>query len=546
MAAPERMAEASAARTPDRFDAIVVGAGFAGMYGLHRLREMGLSVRVYERGGDVGGTWYWNRYPGARCDIESQEYSYSFSSDLQQDWNWSERYGTQPELLAYANHVADRFDLRRDIRFETRVAAAEYDDASRLWTVTTDTGETATAPIFILATGNLSTPQLPDIPGVGDFAGRRFHTGDWPREPVDFTGRRVGVIGTGSTAIQAIPAIAEEAKHLYVFQRTANFSVPAHHGPMTDDFRAAAKAAYDETRRLARTTPFGIARFPAPTRSTFDVSDEERQEIYEKAWAMGGQALLFSFNDLLISEAANETAAEFVRNKIRATVNDPEVAELLCPDDHPIGTKRLCLDSHYFETFNRKNVTLVDVRTTPITEITASAVVVGDRPYEIDDLVLATGFDAMTGAARDIDIRNGNGLGLRDAWADGPRTYLGLMVAGFPSLFMITGPQSPSVKSQMILSIEQHVDLIASIVGRMRDAGAKAVAATADAQKNWVDHANELAETTLYTKANSWYMGANTPGKPRMFMPYAGGVGRYKETCDRIVAEGFTGFVFEG
>jgi len=529
----------------ERYDAIVVGAGFAGMYALHRLRGMGLSVRVFERGGDVGGTWYWNRYPGARCDIESLEYSYSFSSDLQQEWDWSERYGTQPELLRYANHVADRFDLRRNIQFNTRVESACYDDATGLWTIHTDTGAAAAAGIFVLAVGNLSTPQLPDIPGITDFAGRRFHTAEWPEEPVDFAGRRVGVIGTGSTAIQAIPVIAWEAGHLYVFQRTPNFSVPAHHGPLSPEVRDAHKARYDEFRRLAPTTPFGIARFPPPTRGAFEVSDEERERIYEEAWGRGGQALLFSFNDLITNEAANETAAEFVRNKIRSIVKDPEVAERLCPYDHPIGSKRLCLDSGYYETYNRDNVTLVDIRSQPIDRIAPEGVVVGGRTYEIDDLVLATGFDAMTGAATAIDIRNGDGQSLRDVWAGGPKTYLGLMIAGFPNLFTITGPQSPGVKSQMILSIEQHVDMIAGIVGRMREAGARAVAASEEAQEDWVEHANTLANATLYVKANSWYMGANTPGKHRVFMPYAGGVHRYKETCDRVFAEDYAGFVFQ-
>ncbi len=528
----------------EAYDAIVVGAGFAGMYMLLRLREMGLSVRVYERGDGVGGTWYWNRYPGARCDLESMEYSYSFDDTLQQEWSWSEKYGTQPELLKYANHVADRFDLRRDIAFETRVAHAQHDRATNLWTIRTDTGVTATATHFVLAVGNLSTPQPPAIPGVEGFAGRTFHTGKWPHEGVDFTGRRVGIIGTGSSAVQAIPKIAEQAGHLTVFQRTANFSIPAHHGPLAAEDQKAHKSKYNEIREAAYLTPFGIAKYGSPTISAFDVTDDVRQKTYEEAWKIGGQALLFSYTDLLTDAAANETAAEFVREKIRATVTDPETAELLCPKDHPIGTKRLCLDSFYYETYNRENVTLVGVKETPISRIEPNAVVVGADRYEIDDLVLATGFDAMTGAAKDIDIRNEDGTVLSQEWAAGPRTYLGLMVAGYPNMYLITGPQSPGVKSQMILSIEHHVDLIAELVETLQQRGGRTVEASADAQEEWVGHVNDVAHSTLYPKAASWYMGANIPGKPRVFMPYVGGVKKYRETCDEVREAGWRGFSF--
>ena len=439
---------AAPAVSQTHFDAIVVGAGFAGMYMLHKLRGMGLSVRVYERGDGVGGTWYWNRYPGARCDLESMEYSYSFDKDLQQEWDWQEKYGTQPELLKYANHVADRFDLRRDIVFETRVTHAHFDVRAVRWAVTTDGGDQVTATHLVMATGNLSTPQLPKIDGVADFAGRRFHTGDWPHGGVDFTGRRVGIIGTGSSAVQAIPKIAEQADQLMVFQRTANFSIPARHGPLDPSQREAHKARYDEIRSAAYETPFGIAKYGSPTQSAFDVSDAERQKIYEDAWALGGQALLFTFTDLLTDGAANETAAEFVRERIRETVKNPAVAELLCPKDHPIGTKRLCLDSFYYETYNRNNVNLVDVKTTAISHIEPHAVVVGDNVYEIDDLVLATGFDAMTGAARDIDIIGADGARLAERWAAGPQTYLGLMVADFPNMYLITGPKAQASKAR--------------------------------------------------------------------------------------------------
>ena len=526
------------------FDAIVVGAGFGGMYMLHRLRSMGLTVRVYERGDGVGGTWYWNRYPGARCDLESMEYSYSFDDRLQQEWNWSEKYGTQPELLRYANHVADRFDLRRDIVFGTKVVSAHRDPTTNLWTLTTDTGGVAIARQLILATGNLSTPQLPKIAGVAEFSGRTFHTGRWPQEGANFSGRQVGIIGTGSSAVQTIPHVAEQALNLTVFQRTANFSIPAHHGPLDATMREAHKKKYNEIREAAYQTPFGIAKYGSPTLSAFDVSDEDRQKTYEDAWKTGGQALLFCYTDLLTNKKSNETAAEFVRQRIRDTVKNPHVAELLCPKDHPIGTKRLCLDSFYFETYNRDNVRLVDVKETPITRIEPNAVVVGDNVFEIDDLILATGFDAMTGAAKDIDIQNGNGESLTDHWAQGPQTYLGLMVAGFPNMYIITGPQSPGVKSQMILSIEHHVDLIACLIQKLHDENFNSVVPETLAQDNWVSHNTEVANSTLYPAAASWYMGANIPGKPRIFMPYVGGVKQYRATCQEIIENGWRGFEF--
>jgi cyclohexanone monooxygenase len=527
------------------FDAIVVGAGFGGMYMLHRLRSMGLAVRVYERGGGVGGTWYWNRYPGARCDLESMEYSYSFDESLQQEWNWSEKYGTQPELLRYANHVADRFNLRRDIVFGTNVVSAHRDNVKNLWTLATDTGCIVMARQLILATGNLSTPQLPKIEGVAKFSGRTFHTGQWPQEGINFNGQRVGIIGTGSSAVQAIPHVAEQALDLTVFQRTANFSIPAHHGPLSAATREVHKLNYNEIREAAYKTPFGIAKYGSPTQAAFDVSDEERQKTYEDAWKTGGQALLFCYTDLLTNRKSNETAAEFVRQRIRETVKDPHVAELLCPKDHPIGTKRLCLDSFYFETYNRDNVHLIDVKETPITRVEPNAVVVGDNVFEIDDLILATGFDAMTGAAKDIDIQNNAGESLADQWKQGPQTYLGLMVAGFPNMFIITGPQSPGVKSQMILSIEHHVDLIASLIQKLSDENFSSVVPEALAQDNWVSHNNEVANLTLYPTAASWYMGANIPGKPRIFMPYVGGVKQYRATCQEIIENGWRGFEFE-
>jgi len=528
---------------PGGLDVIVVGAGVAGMYSIYRLRKMGLKVRAYEAGDGVGGTWYWNRYPGCRCDVESMEYSFSFDNDLQQEWKWPERYGTQPEILRYMNHVADRFDLRRDIVFNTRVKTAHFDSKTNLWTVGTDKGDSVTAPYLIMASGNLSTPRKPSITGIDDFKGKWYHTGLWPHEGVDFTGLRVGVIGTGSSGVQSIPHIAAQAKHLYVFQRTANFSLPAQNAPLDPVKEAKHKAEYPERRIAAYDTPFGIAGYPPPDKSALDVPDSERREKYAAKWQEGGSiSFLYSYTDLLVNKEANDTASNFVRYKIRATVKDPKTAELLCPNDHPIGTKRLILDSHYYETFNRPNVSLVDIRSKPIQAITPDGIRTADAEYKLDAIVFATGFDAMTGAMKEIDIRTDNGVTIQDKWADGPRSYLGLMVAGLPNLFMITGPQSPGVKSQMILACEHHVNWIADSLEHMRSKGLSRIEAQTSAEDAWVDHNNEVANGTLYPLANSWYVGANIPGKPRVFMPYVGGVTAYRKKCDEVVANGYEGF----
>jgi cyclohexanone monooxygenase len=530
---------------PANFDAIVVGAGVGGLYAIHRLRKLGLKVRAFEAAADVGGTWFWNRYPGCRCDVESLEYSYSFSDELQQEWHWPERYGTQPEILRYVNHVADRFDLRRDIEFNTRVKQAAFDGKTNTWTIKTDTGKTATARYCIMATGNLSTPRKPGIAGLDSFAGKWYHTGLWPHEGVDFTGLRVGVIGTGSSGVQSIPIIAKQAKHLYVFQRTANFSLPARNVPMPPDKERSHKAEYPARRRAAYDTPFGIAGHPPPVTSALDATEEERLDAYEAKWAEGGSiSFLYSYTDLLLSKEANDTASEFVRQKIRAMVNDPETAELLCPNNHPIGTKRLILDTDYYETYNRDNVTLVDIRKKPIQAITPTGVRTDDGEYALDAIVFATGFDAMTGAMKEIDIHTDAGLSIQAKWEDGPRTYLGLMIAGFPNLFMITGPQSPGVKTQMILSCEQHVDWIAGCIQYLRDRGLTRIEAEKQAEDAWVQHNNEVADRTLYPLANSWYVGANIPGKPRVFMPYVGGLPAYKKKCDEVAANGYEGFRF--
>ena len=526
-----------------KFDAIVVGAGVGGMYVLHKLREMGLRVRVFEAGHDVGGTWYWNRYPGCRCDVDSMEYSYSFDDKLQQEWKWPERYGTQGEILKYVGHVADRFGLRRDIQFNTRVKTAEYNTASGQWTLTTDKGDTATAPFCIMATGNLSTPRVPNFKGVERFKGKWYHTGLWPHEGVDFTGLRVAVIGTGSSGVQSIPIIAAQAKHLHVFQRTANFSLPAVNGPLDPQEETQHKSEYRERRRAAYDTPFGIAGYPPPTKSALDVPKEERDRIYEAKWQRGGSiSFLYSFTDLLLNKEANDTAAEFVRNKIRSIVKNPETAEFLCPNDHPIGTKRLVLDTNYYETYNCDNVTLVNARKAPIQEITPSGLRTKESEYEFDAIVFATGFDAMTGALAEIDVHTTAGASLKDKWHGGPRTYLGLMVAEFPNLFLITGPGSPGVKSQMILAVEQHTDWIVDCLKYMQSRSLHRIEADTDAETKWVEHVNEVAHSTLYPLANSWYMGANIPGKPRVFMPYVAGVHNYKKRCDAVSANGYEGF----
>ena len=527
--------------TERSLDAVVVGAGFAGLYMLHRLRGLGLSARVFEAGDGVGGTWYWNRYPGARCDVESMDYSYSFSDELQQDWTWSERYSAQPEILAYVNHVADRFDLRRDIQLSTRVTSAVFDDTGGRWTVETDRGDHVSARFCIMATGCLSDAQVPDIPGRETFAGPWYHTGRWPHGGVDFTGQRVAVIGTGSSAIQSIPIIARQAKHLFVFQRTPNYSMPAHNAPLDRHYERRVKATYADFRRQARESRVGFV-VERSGDSALAVSADEREREYEKRWQRGGLGFSAAYSDILLSKEANDSAAEFFRKKIRAIVKDPTVAAALTPTDYPLGTKRLCVDTDYYATFNRDNVTLVDLRKTPLESITPRGVRTRDAEYEVDRLVFATGFDAMTGALLKIDIRGRAGLTLREKWAAGPRTYLGLTVAGFPNLFTITGPGSPSVLSNMIVSIEQHVDWIADCLVHLRARGQARIEATVEAEDAWVAHVNEVGHMTLYPLAKSWYMGANVPGKPRIFMPYIGGVGVYRQKCDEVAAAGYAGF----
>lgn len=540
------------------FDALVIGAGFAGMYMLHRLRRLGLATRVIEAGSGVGGTWYWNRYPGARCDVESVQYSYQFDSELEQEWEWTEHYATQPEILRYADHVADRLDLRRDMDFNTRVTAAHFDDARGTWTVETETGRRYTAPICIMATGCLSAPNTPKFDGIDSFRGATYHTGLWPHESVDFTGLRVGIIGTGSSAIQSIPLIAEQAKQLTVFQRTPHYSVPARnrllkHAAKDEEIGEAVPCGYDPdvtVEQIKAHYPAFRARakelapclnYDFRTGSALEATSEARWQEYEARWQRGGVPFLGAFGDLLTNEQANDTAAEFVREKIRRIVDDPEVAEKLCPTG-VIGCKRLVVDTDYFATYNRENVSLVDVSNAPIERLTPKGIQTAEREYPFDAIVFATGFDAMTGALKRIDIRGSKGVSLTERWAEGPKTYLGLMVAGFPNMFTITGPGSPSVLSNMIPSIEQHVDWIAACIEDMRAEGHTRIEATDAAQDDWVAHNRDVAGQSLRSTCSSWYVGANVPGKPRVFMPYIGGYPAYVQKCEEVVANGYEGF----
>ena len=528
----------------ENVDAVIVGAGFSGLYLLHRLRKAGFSTRVFERGGGVGGTWYWNRYPGARCDVESLQYSYSFDEQLQQEWHWPEKFSAQPDILAYANHVADRFDLKKDIEFNTEVKVGCFDEKSSSWKITTSKGEKVTARFFIMATGCISTTQVPSIKGLNNYKGNTYHTGNWPHEEVNFAGQNIAVIGTGSSGIQSIPVLAEQANNLTVFQRTPNYSIPSQNEPMTNKYEQSWKDVYTARRKEMRYSAHGslkdLNNVPA-----LSVDEEQRQQLYSERWAIGGTGFLGSFNDLLTNADANYTAAEFVRQQIKKIVEDQETAEILCPTTYPIGTKRICIDTGYFETYNRKNVKLIDISKRPIQRLVSNGIVANEQLYVFDSIIFATGFDAMTGSLFNVDIKGRKGIALRDKWNAGPKTYLGLMSASFPNLFMITGPGSPSVKSNMIMSIEQHVDLVTDTLLRMRNEGLSVVEPELAAENSWVEHVQEVANKTLFPRAKSWYMGANIPGKPRLFMPYIGGVGVYREICEEIVADNYRGFKFE-
>jgi cation diffusion facilitator CzcD-associated flavoprotein CzcO len=522
-------------------DLLIVGAGFGGLYALHRAQQGGLAARVFEAGDDVGGTWYWNRYPGARCDVESVEYSYGFSEELQQEWVWSERYAGQPELLRYAQHVAERFNLRDAITFGTRVVSATYDDESKRWRVSASNGEELSARFVVLATGCLSATNVPAIAGIDTFAGRVLHTGRWPREEVDFAGQRVGVVGTGSSGIQAIPIIARSASQLVVFQRTASYSVPARNRPLDEPELAAIKADYAGFRSRNRAMPGGFgADLGWNTASALDYTDEARDAQFEERWQRGGFAFIGSFGDTSFNKAANDLAADFIRRKIKSIVTDPEVAETLCPAQ-PVGCKRMALDTGYFETFNRDNVRLIDVARHPIEYVDPSGLVVDGEHIDVDMLVLATGYDAMTGSYTGIRIEGRGGRTLKEAWAGGPITYLGLGVPEFPNLFIVAGPGSPSVLTNMVLAAEQHVDWIIECIDYMRTHQLETIEASEDAAHQWVDHVNGIAAQTLYPTCNSWYLGANIPGKARVFMPLLG-FPDYEVRCNEVAATGYSGF----
>jgi cation diffusion facilitator CzcD-associated flavoprotein CzcO len=528
------------------FDAVVIGAGFSGMHMLKSLRDqLGLKVRVYEAGGTVGGTWYWNRYPGARCDSESYIYCFTWDKQLLQEWQWSERYPEQPEILRYLEHVAQCHDLKRDMQFNTRVTSAAFDESTNLWRVWTDKGEDVTARYLVTAVGTLSTTNLPRFNGLETFKGKWYHTSRFPHAGVDFTAKRVAVVGTGATAVQAIPEISQQAKHLTVFQRTANFCVPARNGKVDPERVKARKADYDGVVERLRGSFAGFEHFPIE-KSALEATPEEREQVYDRLWDNGGFGfLLEGYNDVLINQEANELSADYIRRKIRKTVIDPVVAEKLIPRSHAYGTKRQPLDTNYYETFNKPNVVLVDAKTDgSIEDITENGIRAGGKEYEFDIIVFATGFDAMTGPLKSLNLKGRGGRSLDQEWADGPHTYLGVTVAGFPNLFTITGPQSPSVLSNMPVSIAQHVEWITDCIRDMRESGKATIEATIEAQEQWGEHVNEVANTTLFPTANSWYMGANIAGKPRAFLPYLDpeGVGGYRKKCDEVAASGYSGF----
>lgn len=527
--------------SPAPLDVIVVGAGFAGLYMLQRLRQLGLSARVIEAAPDVGGTWYWNRYPGARCDVASVEYCYSFSPEIDEAWNWSERFATQPEILRYIRFAADRLDLRRDITFGTRVLSATYEEAGHAWTVTTDRGEAITARYCVMATGNLSVPVLPDIAGIGDFGGTILHTAAWPEAGADLTGKRVGVIGTGSSGCQLIPEIAPLAGELVVFQRTANHCLPAGNQPMEERYYRRIKGKYADIRKKWRASPLGTS-MPAGSRSALDVTDAERTATYQHHWEIGGASLVTAFDDIFVDAEANRTAADFVADKIRTIVADPDVAEQLVPADHPIGSKRVALVSSFYETFNRDNVRLVSAGRAPIERIAPDGVVAGGENIPLDVLVFATGFDAITGALLAIDIRGRDGVALRELWRDGPVAYLGVAIAGLPNLFIVTGPGSPSVLSNVVSSIEQHVEWIGDCLAWLGAHDVTEIDADADMQAAWMDHTDQVAQLTLFPKAKSWYSGDNVAGKPHRFAPYVGGLANYAAKIGQVAADGYAGF----
>jgi cation diffusion facilitator CzcD-associated flavoprotein CzcO len=527
-------------------DAIIIGSGFSGMYQLYSLRDkLGMTAKVLEAGSGVGGTWFWNRYPGARCDSESHTYMYYFSKEIIQEWEWSERYPQQPEILRYLNFVADKLKLRSDIELDTRMSQAHFDEATNRWLVKTENGKTYSARFLITAVGCLSSANMPKIKGLSDFKGKWFHTGQWPHEGVDFTGKRVGVIGTGSTGIQAIPVIAASAGHLTVFQRTPNYSLPARNAPLTPEFKKYAKEHAEDIRKIMTSNTNGHG-FYIEDKSALDEPEADRVQAYEKKWEQGGFQFRALYRDILTSSEANETAATFIRNKIKQVVNNPEVAELLADIDHPFAAKRPPIDSQYFETYNRDNVSLVDIRKAPIECITATGIQTADQEYPLDIIVFATGFDAMTGSLVKLNVTGREGRTLKDYWHAGPRTYLGLQIPGFPNFFTITGPGSPSVLCNMPPAIEQHVEWITRCIQHMRDKDLASIEVSEASGDLWQAEVDAAANATLLPKVkHSWYLGANVPGKPQVFMPYAGGLSHYRDICEDVIKDNYRGFEFQ-
>ncbi|MGE0822738.1 MAG: flavin-containing monooxygenase [Candidatus Binatia bacterium] len=545
MAQSFQSTSAASAKPIEQFDAIIIGAGISGLYQLYRLRELGLSVRVYEAGSGVGGTWYWNRYPGARFDSESYSYGYSFSEELLQEWDWKEHFSGQPENERYLNYVADKFDLRRDMQFNARVKSASYDERENRWQIQTEDGHRAQAQFLITAIGVLSAPQMPQIEGLESYTGEWCHTGLWPKNPINFAGKRVGVIGTGATAVQLITEIAKEVGHLTVFQRTANYCAPLHNRPIDPETQKAIKASYPDIFKKCRET-FASSLHQFDPRSALEVSPEERHAFYEQIWAEPGfRKWLGNFQDIMTNKEANETFAEFVRNKIRERVKNPVVAEKLVPKDHPFGSKRVPLESGYYEVYNQDNVELVDLRETPIERITPTGIKTSDKEYEFDIIIFATGFDAVTGAFNRIDIRGVGGQALKDKWAEGPRTYLGIQTVGFPNLFTLVGPHNGATFCNIPRCSEQNVEWVTKCIRYMREHNRKRIEATPDAEAVWTAHVGDTIANSLLLEANSWFMGANTPGKKRAFLMYAGGSPAYRQKCEEVAAKGYEGFVLQ-
>ena len=525
----------------DMVDAIVIGAGFAGLRALYRLREMGKQVVVLEAGAGVGGVWYHNGYPGARCDVESYDYSYSFSPELEQEWRWTERYATQPEILRYINHVADRFDMRKDINFNTRMAQAKYDEQAARWIITTEDGRIWSSQLLVMCVGQLSTTKAPTYPGQASFRGEIIHSGVWPKHQVDFENKRVAIIGTGSSGMQMTPIIAKVAKHLTVFQRTANYSIPAANSPVSEEEDRQVKANYRARREQAWNSPTGLGFMPSK-QSALDATPEEREIVYEAAWHRLGFGFALSYYDILLSKPANDTAADFIRNKIGSVINDPVVRDKLVPKGHAFAARRPSVDSGYFQAFNRPNVELADIRESPIVEFTTEGIRTTAKAHEFDIIIFATGFDAFTGSLLKPEIVGRRGITLREKWAAGPVTQLGVAVSDFPNMLIVVGPGSPSLLSNVMVSTEEQIDWLAELLRTMDANQLVEFEADAAAEQSWVAHVNERAKETLYLSADSYYNGAEVAGKPRVFMPYSGGVRGYRRILRQCAQEGYTGF----